>query len=307
MPNKSDIRALLSIYTKGLLIGVANVIPGVSGGTLAITLGIYYRIIYSCSALMRTKGWKNATFLMVLSLGMLTSIVVFSKLIKIYLLDGETREAFLTVFFIGLIAGSIFSIRKEIRVKESNNQGNAIKYCLFSLGFFSVLSLLIMANYNLSFDTSKYQDKKSIEYCLLIASSGVISGSAVILPGISGSLLLLNLGFYKEIVNIVSDLNITLCTIFGVFAATGAGITTLLVKKAIDKHLTKFLYLSIGLISGSILQMSLIITKLNLNPSPSLFIVSAILLITGLYINKMLENTKSERTLPKVLYTEDRT
>ncbi|UGQ16410.1 DUF368 domain-containing protein [Borrelia sp. RT5S] len=307
MPNKSDIRALLSIYTKGLLIGIANVIPGVSGGTLAITLGIYYRIIYSCSALMGTKEGKNATFLMVLSLGMLTSIVVFSKLIKIYLLDGETREAFLTVFFIGLITGSIFSIKKEIRVKEYNNQGNAMKYCLFSLGFFSVLSLLIMANYNLSFDTSKYQDKKSIEYCLLIASSGVISGSAVILPGISGSLLLLNLGFYKEIVNIVSDLNITLCTIFGVFAATGAGITTLLLKKAIDKHLIKFLYLSIGLISGSILQMSLSITKLNLNLFPSFFIVSAILLITGFYINKMLENTKSESTLPKVLYTEDRT
>ncbi|WKC58294.1 DUF368 domain-containing protein [Borrelia sp. P9F1] len=289
------------------MIGIANLIPGISGGTLALTLGIYYRIIYSCSDLIRTKGKENITFLVVLSFGMLTSIVVLSKVLKIYLLDGETGEACLTMFFIGLITGSVFSIKKEIKMRESNNQGKTAKYFLFLCGFFSVLFLLIMESYNLSFDTSKYQDKKSIEYYLLIASSGMISGSAVILPGISGSLLLLNLGVYKEIVIIVSDFNTTLCTIFGIFAAIGAGITTLLVKKAIDRHLIKFLYLSTGLISGSVLQMLLSITKLNLNPSLSFFIIPTILLIAGLHINKMSEHIKGEGTSGKVIYTEDRT
>ncbi|AYE36606.1 DUF368 domain-containing protein [Borrelia turcica IST7] len=284
---------MLSVYIKGLLIGIANIIPGVSGGTLALILGIYYKIIYSCSSLIKVRDSKNITFLATLSLGILTSIIILSKVLKSYILDGGIREACLTMFFIGLIIGSIFNIKKEIKIKEiTNKDNNTMKYYLFLIGFLSILSLLFIRSYNLSFDISKYQDTKSIEYYLLITSSGLISGSAMILPGISGSLLLLSLGTYKEIISIVSHLDIKLCIIFGISTIIGTGITILIIKKTIDKHLVKFLYLSSGLISGSILQMLFSITNLNLKPSLIFLIGSFILFIAGLQISKMLENIK---------------
>ncbi|UER67902.1 DUF368 domain-containing protein [Borrelia sp. BU AG58] len=295
---------LLSAYLKGLLIGVANVIPGVSGGTLALTLGIYYRVVYSCSALMKARGRGDVTFLTVLSLGVLTTAVVLSKLLKVYILDGKTGEACLSMLITGLITESVFSIRKEIKTKEMSDKGSkAVAYCLTLLGLFSVLSVLIIGNHGLSID-NKYQDRKSMEYFLLITSSGVISGSAMVIPGLSGSLLLLSLGTYKEIIHIVSSLSIIPCLIFGISAATGAGTTTLLIKKAIDKHLIKFLHLAIGLIAGSILQILSRMSKLNLEPSLPLLVASTILFGTGFYINKKLKETQDTS---EVFYTEDRT
>ena len=154
---------MLSIYIKGLLIGIANIIPGVSGGTLALTLGIYYKIIYSCLSLIKVRDSKNITFLATLSLGILTSIIILSKVLKSYLLEGAIREERLNMLFIGLITGSVFNIKKEIKIKEiTNKDNNTTKYYLFLIGFLSILSLLIIISYILSFDISKYQDKKSM-------------------------------------------------------------------------------------------------------------------------------------------------
>ncbi|AWG43241.1 DUF368 domain-containing protein [Candidatus Borreliella tachyglossi] len=284
----------MSIYIKGLLIGFANILPGVSGGTLALTLGIYYKIIYSSANLIKFKNLKeNTTFLAILSLGILTSIILLAKVLKNYILDGAMKEAYLSIFFLGLIIGSIFTLKKEIYIQENTDKNNkAIKYFLFLIGFLTILTILMIRTYNISLDISKYKDKKSIEYYLLIANSGIISGSAMILPGISGSLILLSLGTYKEIINIVSQPHIMLCTIFGISTIIGTGVAILIIKKSIDKHLLKFLYLSTGLILGSTLQMLFIITTLNLKPTPAFFILSIILFITGIWISRMIELIK---------------
>ncbi|QMU99505.1 DUF368 domain-containing protein [Borrelia sp. A-FGy1] len=281
---------MLSVYIKGLLIGIANIMPGVSGSTLALALGIYYKIIHSCSNIIKLRDSKNITFLIPLFLGILTSIIICSKALKIYLLDGGIKEACLTMFFVGSITRILFIIKKEIKIKEiTNKDNNNMKYYLFLIGFFSTIFLLIIRSHNLSFDISKYQDKNSIEYCLLIIGSGLISGSAMIIPGISGSILLIILGTYKEIINIVSTLNIKLCILFSISTIIGSGITILIIKKTIDKHLIKFLYLSSGLILGSISQMLFIIINLNFNPSLIFFIILIILFTLGLQTIKIIE------------------
>ncbi|ASQ29488.1 DUF368 domain-containing protein [Borrelia miyamotoi] len=278
-------------YVKGLLIGSANIIPGVSGGTLALMLGIYHKIIYSSANLMRLKKVKeNTIFLTMLSLGILTSVTILAKILKSYILDGSTRETYLNMLFIGLTTGIIFKLKQEIKTR--NNSKKITKYFLFLIGFFTTLSFLILRTYNISLDISEYQNKKLIKYQIIIATSGIIGGCTMILPGISGSLILLSLGTYKEIVNIISQLNIIPCTIFGISTIIGTGITILIIEKTINKHFSKFLYLSMGLILGSILQMLFTIIKLNVKPTLTLNISSGILFITGIYINKTLESTK---------------
>ncbi|BCR21353.1 DUF368 domain-containing protein [Borrelia miyamotoi] len=279
-------------YVKGLLIGSANIIPGVSGGTLALMLGIYHKIVYSSANLIRLKKIKeNTIFLTVLLLGILTSVTILTKILKSYILDGSTKETYLNMLFIGLTTGIIFKLKQEIKIRN-NNTKKITKYFLFLIGFFTTLSLLILRIYNISLDISEYQNKKLIKYHIVIAISGIIGGCTMILPGISGSLILLSLGTYKEIINIISQLNIIPCTIFGLSTIIGIGITILIIEKTINKHLAKFLYLSMGLILGSILQMLFTITKLNVKPTLTLNISSGILFITGIYINRTLENTK---------------
>ncbi|QFP47741.1 DUF368 domain-containing protein [Borrelia miyamotoi] len=282
-------------YVKGLLIGSANIIPGVSGGTLALMLGIYHKIVYSSANLIRLKKVKEDTiFLTMLSLGILTSVTILAKIFKSYILDGSTRETYLNMLFIGLTTGIIFKLKQEIKTRNNNNNNSKkiTKYFLFLIGFFTTLSLLLLRTYNISLDISEYQNKKSIKYHIVIATSGIIGGCAMILPGISGSLILLSIGTYKEIINIISQLNIIPCTIFGISTIIGTGITILIIEKTINKHFAKFLYLSIGLILGSILQMLFTITKLNVKPTLTLKISSGILFITGIYINRILESTK---------------
>ncbi|AAX18163.1 undecaprenyl phosphate translocase family protein [Borrelia turicatae] len=297
---------MISIYIKGLLIGIASIIPGVSGGTLALMLGIYYNIINSSANLIKLKKVKeNTIFLGILSLGILTSTTILAKIFKSYILDGAIRETYLNVFFIGLITGSIFTLKKEIDIKTKiNKHKESTKYLLFLIGLLTIIYLLILKTYDISLNISAYQDKSSIKYYLLIASSGIIGGSAMILPGLSGSLILLSLGTYKEIINIISQLNIKLCIIFGISTIIGTGTTILIIKKTINKHIVKFLYLSTGLILGSIINMLFIITKLNVQPNLMLNLSLSSLFITGIYINKLLKDRLNNL---KTLNTENRT
>ncbi|WP_434756992.1 DUF368 domain-containing protein [Borrelia puertoricensis] len=297
---------MISIYIKGLLIGIASIIPGVSGGTLALMLGIYYNIINSSANLIKLKKVKENTFFLgILSLGILTSTTILAKIFKSYILDGAIRETYLNVFFTGLITGSIFTLKKEIDTKTKiNKHKESTKHLLFSIGLLTTLFLLILQTYDISLNISAYQDKNSIKYYLLIISSGIIGGSAMILPGISGSLILLSLGTYKEIINIISQLNIKLCITLGISTIIGTGITILIIKQTIDKHIVKFLYLSTGLIMGSIINMLFAITKLNVQHNLITYLSLSSLFITGIYINKLLMDKSSNL---KILNTENRT
>ncbi|AFI31550.1 undecaprenyl phosphate translocase family protein [Borrelia crocidurae] len=287
----------MGIYIKGLLIGIANIIPGISGGTIALITGIYYNIIYSSTSLVKLKRVKeNITFLGKLSLGILTSTTIFAKILKKYILDNATKEMYLNIFFIGLILGSIFTLKKEINTNSTFNINTKInKYLLFISGLLTILFLLILKHHNVSLNLTTNQDKTSIQYYLLLACSGIIGGSAMILPGISGSLILLSLGTYKEIINIIAQIKIIPCIIFSTFTIIGIGITIIIIKKTIEKYLIDFLYLSIGLISGTIIQMIFLTTKLQIKLSLQIYVFSIILFIGGIYINNLLNNKNNPK------------
>ncbi|PRQ94494.1 DUF368 domain-containing protein [Borreliella burgdorferi] len=280
---------MLNIYIKGILLGIANIIPGVSGGTLALILKIYYKIINSISEILKlTEIKKNLMFLTILVTGMLTSILLTAKIFKTYAFDNGIIEALLIVFFIGLAFGNILTLKTEISIKEINSNTKILNNLLFFIGMSIIVLFLILKESNIQLKSTIPKDKNSIKYYLLLISSGTISGASMILPGISGSAMLLLLGFYKEIILIVSEFNIIFITIFAAAATMGIITSILIIKKIIDKHLNNFIYLSKGLIFGSILQMILIVLKLNFKIGFTSFTSLGTSFILGIFINKKL-------------------
>lgn len=277
---------MLNIYIKGILLGIANIIPGVSGGTLALILKIYYKIINSISEILKlTEIKKNLMFLTILATGMLTSILLAAKIFKAYAFDNGIIEALLIAFFIGLTFGSMLTLKPEIS-KETNSNKKILKHLLFLIGMAIIVLFLIIKESNIQLQSTIPKDKNSIKYYLLLISSGAISGASMILPGISGSAVLLLFGFYKEIILIISEFNITLIAMFITAVTIGIVTSILITKKIIDNQLNNFIYLSRGLIFGSILQMILIVLKLNYKISFTSFTSLGTSFILGMFINK---------------------
>lgn len=277
---------MLNIYIKGILLGIANIIPGVSGGTLALILKIYYKIINSISEILKlTEIKKNLIFLTILATGMLTSILLAAKIFKAYAFDNGIIEALLIAFFIGLTFGSMLTLKPEIS-KETNSNKKILKHLLFLIGMAIIVLFLIIKESNIQLQSTIPKDKNSIKYYLLLISSGAISGASMILPGISGSAVLLLFGFYKEIILIISEFNIALIVMFTTAVTIGIVTSILIIKKIIDNQLNNFIYLSRGLIFGSILQMILIVLKLNYKISFTSFTSLGTSFILGMLINK---------------------
>ncbi|WP_424632506.1 DUF368 domain-containing protein [Borreliella lusitaniae] len=295
---------MLNIYIKGILLGIANIIPGVSGGTLALILRIYYKIINSISEILKlTKIKKNLKFLAILATGMLTSILLTAKIFKAYAFDNGIIEALLIVFFIGLTFGNMLTLKTEISIKEINSNTKILKHLLFFIGIAIIVLFLIIKESNIQLQSAIPKDKNSIKYYLLLVFAGTISGASMILPGISGSGVLLLLGFYKEIILIISEFNIVLITIFTTAATIGIATSILIIKKIIDNHLNNFIHLSRGLIFGSILQMILIVLKLNFKINFTSFISLGTSFILGILTN----NKIAKNVNKQFKNTEDRT
>lgn len=234
-------------FFKGMIVGIANVIPGVSGGTIAVCTGIYEKIISIISNFFKNfkKTFKtNMIFLIPIGLGAVVGILAFSKLMT-YLLENFSMQTNFT--FIGLILGSV-----PLIFKKANLQGFKKSYLIpgiVTFGIGIILTILEIMNVTGNAITSFDINFGTIMTLLLY---GFISAASMVIPGISGSFMLLLLGAYTAIMTAVSTLNIPVLIPF----AIGAIIGVLVCSKIIDILLTKFYgytyYAIIGFILGSL-------------------------------------------------------
>jgi putative membrane protein len=184
-------------FLKGMAMGIAEVIPGVSGGTIAFITGIYETLLNSIKAInpslittLKNDGIKgvweavNGTFLVALFGGMGVSIILFAKVITGLM---ETNKELLWAFFFGLIVASAIFIGKQI------------KHWNISTGSLLLLGLAI------AFYITVAVPAEGSDALLMVFISGAIAISAMILPGISGSFILLLMGMYQIILPTVSD------------------------------------------------------------------------------------------------------
>jgi len=196
----------ISLFFKGMLMGIAEIIPGVSGGTLAFITGIYQELINSIKSIniesirvltkfQFKKFWTNinGSFLLTLLIGMITSILLLSRLIT-FLLNNYNFQIW--GFFFGLIISSAFLISKSI------SDFNFQNYCWLFLG-------LVVSGY-----ISLVAPSSSPNSSIFIFLSGAIAISAMILPGISGSFILVFLSKYEFILNALNSFDINILSVF---------------------------------------------------------------------------------------------
>lgn len=215
----------------GLALGTANIIPGVSGGTIAMTMGIYERLIGIASNIFKDLK-KNIMFLLPIGIGMVLAILLLSKVINYSLENYEFQTVF---FFVGLILGGLPFLFKKVTKKSIGVKNVMISVICFALVF--SLTFLNEGNNVVNLD--------AITFSLLIKLFivGIIAAATMVIPGISGSFILMLLGYYKPIVETISNLtNFDLLIHNGLVLGTfGVGIIVgiVLISKAIEFLLKK--------------------------------------------------------------------
>ena len=235
----------IKLFFKGIFMGIADAIPGVSGGTIALLLGIYEELIHTISSLnfeqilyLRKNGFKsfwskiNGGFLFSLLLGIGVSLISFVKISAILL---DKYPLFVWSFFLGLIIATVYVIYKLIEKLNFRN-------ILFVL--ISIMATLLLS----SFSTVEINNIS----LLYILFCGIIASSAMILPGISGSLILVILGVYTFLISALYNLEISIILTF-IFGAIIGLLGFSRVLKYLFKNYRNITYsIMLGLIIGSI-------------------------------------------------------
>lgn len=226
---------------KGMVIGVSNIIPGVSGGTMAVVLGIYDKIISSATGFF--KDWKkNSLFLGQLAIGAGVGILAFSKVIT-FLFESYPKQT--NLFFIGLILGSaplIYKKATEVKVNKTN-------YIWFIIAF---VALAVMGVMREPTSANTVIGTLTASTCILLVMSGFIAAATMILPGVSGSLVLMMIGMYNPILNAVSDFNIPALMLVAIGVVLGFVTMAKIIEMLFKKFPQTAYFTILGLILGSV-------------------------------------------------------
>ena len=185
---------MIKLILKGFIIGIGKIIPGVSGALLAISLGVYEKSVKAISDFFKNP-LEHFKFLFPLGIGVVLSISFTSKAI-LYLLNNYYLPVML--LFIGLIAGGIFPIFKNINIKKLKFSN----YLIMFLSFIFVISLSFIGD-----SIFLYEINNPILKMLVYVLIGFIDAATMIIPGISGTAVMMLLGVYNILLDLLGSLN----------------------------------------------------------------------------------------------------
>jgi putative membrane protein len=239
------LRQYLTLALKGMAMGAADVVPGVSGGTIAFISGIYEELLSAISAFDRAafaslfagrfkEFWKhiNGSFLVVLLSGILISVVSLAQLLSWML---EHKPVLLWSFFFGLVLASIIFVGKEIRSR--------------ALWVWLLLILGAVLAYYITTLEPLVTGGSSLFYLFL---SGMLAICAMILPGISGAFILVLLGAYGMVLRAIHEHDLLLLAVLAAGGVTGLLTFSKLLKWLFDRYRNGMLALLTGFIAGSL-------------------------------------------------------
>jgi len=269
------------VFFNGILMGIANVIPGLSGGTLLLLTGIYPRFIQVFSSMhlthLRAYRWReNGFFILLIGFGALISIFAMSKVMS-WVLDQHPVPVYLLL--IGLIIGSIDIIVKKIHFKSPSNRyamlaGIGVIICLMTCS-----SLVKQSSFS----------PQTIHPVVLILA-GIVAAATMVLPGVSGSMLLFLMGLYKPIVDSVSALNIMNILFIGLGAVAGILVASKMIKWLLE-HAESITYAFLfGLIIASLIDLF----PLSVFKNYLIFIIGIIAFIFGIILGKGLKRLEKK-------------
>lgn len=307
---RRSIKEYATITLKGMAMGAADVVPGVSGGTIAFITGIYQELIATISGvelslitIWKTEGFKamwqklNGSFILALLTGILISVFSIMRLAN-YLL--EEHPVLIWSFFFGLILASVWFVAKQI--PEWNLK--------------IVLALVIGAV--LAFIIVSLPPVVGVPSNWYLFMAGAIAICAMILPGISGAFILVLLGAYKTITEAAHDFDIKTLGIVAVGAVVGLLSFSRLLKWLFDHYSSITLAVLTGFIAGSLNKIwpwkkvletaefgdkSVVIRETSVLPwnfegDPNL-LFSVLLMFAGFFLILLLERIATKKPIPE--------
>tara|TARA_B100001989_G_C24494773_1_gene441582 strand:+ start:281 stop:1150 length:870 start_codon:yes stop_codon:yes gene_type:complete len=249
--NNKKIFEYFKIFMKGIFMGIADAIPGVSGGTIALLLGIYEELITTISNIkislfkILTKDglsvfWKkgNLGFLFPLLIGIIASLIVFVNIAQYFL---DSFPLLVWSFFTGLIIATSYVIFKKIenfKLKE------------FILVIIASISLILFTK------ISNNEGLSSTDFSIIyIFVCALLASSAMILPGISGSLVLVILGVYEYMIESLINYNFYIISTFVIGAIIGLLLLSKILNKLFLRHKNSTFSIMLGLVIGSVVNI----------------------------------------------------
>lgn len=250
-------------FLKAIWIGGTLTVPGVSGGTMAMVLGVYGRLISAVNEVQKGINLrKNIIFLGVFCLGGLLGAVVVSQVVS-YLLEYYSVRTVL--FFTGLIAGGVPVLFKEIRGGKRNWKD----FLFFAIGFIGVFLISLIPNGTFSV---KAGGNLFVQFIC-----GTIAAVALVLPGISVSHMLYVFGIYESLTDAVSKFDLIVLVPFGVGVTVGIVLTARAVSYLLVSFKRATYSMILGFVGGSVVELLCSVGIRSVDP------IAVLLLIAGYF------------------------
>lgn len=225
----------------GIAIGAANTVPGVSGGTIAVITGVYDRLVGAIGDFFSSRWREHLVYLLPILLGIALGIGVFAWVIDLGLTHFPEQTAFV---FLGLIAGSIPFIYRQV-----DDRPPTVPQILLALAAAAFLVLQGLARRS---PLGEAITTVSLESLIPLLGAGAIAAATMIIPGVSGSFVLVVIGMYATFLQAVRSVNVPVLLVLVVGAAVGI----ILVSKAMSFLLGRFrhstYWVILGLVTGSL-------------------------------------------------------
>ena len=300
----SKVKECLKDGAVGAGIGCAVIVPGISGGTIALVTGAFKKIVTAVDKLFSKLFWKNLAILIPFGVG---AVLAIAALYFPITLAFEHCMLAIVCLFAGFMVGSVLSVTDKIKDKKPSC--TEIVFCL--AGFilvvlFGVLSLLFNLN---SAVLETFNNNPWYLYPILLFV-GIISSTGLIVPGFSGSMLLMVIGFYDKILNLVKQIpsqpgwSILRLFTFAVGVLLGFVLFSKLMKKLFEKHPRIANFVVLGFLVGSIIAIYVndqMFDYLKSSLGTLDYVLSPVFLIVGFVISYLIvryERKHQESELP---------
>lgn len=227
---------------RGLLIGICDLIPGVSGGTVALVLGIYDELLASISGILSKHWRRHIRFLLPLGIGIGGALLFFSRAIA-YLLEHHFAPT--QMFFMGLIVGVLPML---LRRSDARRTFQAPHFVILTIAATAVAAMKFINPEAAVEPITELTTARAIGLFL----AGAAGATAMLLPGISGSFVLLVLGAYPTAIFALATLHIPLIATIGAGVIAGLIVSSTLIRYVFNRYPTPTYAAIVGLIVGSV-------------------------------------------------------
>ena len=275
----------ISLILKGIVLGVSFILPGVSGGVLSVVMGIYDKLIEAVSHFY--ESWANFkkyfNFLFFLGVGGIISVLILTNVIEFAL---NKIPVITILLFVGLIVGGVPQLFNKI--KNEVSFGN-ILLMFIGIGLLVIMSFTTGGAGNQVIDTSLISMIKMF-------GIGVLSSATIVIPGVSGSFLLMVIGYYEPLLRIVNEItsftnlynNIIVMIPLGIGLVLGAILIARVIDFCLKKYPVKTYYVIIGFVIASIIEVFLSVFEYSYT-IPTIIIGLILMVFSSLIVYKFFE------------------